>query len=262
MDQSSPDLRPLHQQNPTTRFTSTVADYVRFRPGYPDEAFDAMVEGLPRPVAADIGAGTGISTNMLLARCARVFAVEPNTSMSAASVAAHPALQWVAGRAEATTLAPGSVDLVLCAQSYHWFDPPPALQEFSRILRPGRRLALLWNIRDEADPVSGAYTRAIREITGNQPAEMRGFDPASVTATGAFATESFREFSNSQTLDHEGFLGRARSASYVPKSGSKYEQLMQELTRIHSKYADGAGLVRMKYVVRLFTYSRCEHRSG
>ena len=257
MDHDLPDSRPLHQQNPTTRFTEMVADYVRFRPGYPGAAFDAIVAGFAAPHSADIGAGTGISAAMLLERCVKVYAVEPNPAMSAAGCPPRGALQWVAGQAEATTLASSCVDVVLCAQSYHWFDHTPALREFSRILRPGGRLALLWNIRDETDSVSAGYTNAIRTITGNHPAEMRGFDPASVTATGLFVAESAPVFSNFQELDREGFLGRARSASYVPKSGPQYEQLMQELTRIHAAHADADGVVRMKYVVKLFTYARC-----
>ena len=83
---------PLHQQQPTTRFSDRAADYVRFRPTYPAEAIDAVVAGLGAPeglAAADIGAGTGISARLLAERGVGVFAGEPNAALRAAGRAAR-----------------------------------------------------------------------------------------------------------------------------------------------------------------------------
>ena len=108
-----------------TRFTDRASDYVKYRPTYPAAAIDAILDGLGSPaeiVAADVGAGTGISARLLGDRGVRVLAVEPGDAMRAAA-APHANVTWTIGSAEATDLAPESLDLVLCAQSFHWFQP-------------------------------------------------------------------------------------------------------------------------------------------
>src|SRR5262245_47354984 len=129
------------------RFSDRADDYVRYRPGYPAEAISAILDGLGSSEhvrAADVGAGTGISARLLGDRGVHGIAVEPGEEMRRAA-SSHPRVQWTGGTAEATGLQSASVDLVLCAQSFHWFRPFPALTEFTRILRPGGRLALMWN---------------------------------------------------------------------------------------------------------------------
>ena len=127
-----------HRNGPDTveRFSDRSTDYVRYRPTYPAEAIDTILAGLgPREelVAADVGAGTGISARLVGDRGVRVVAVEPNEAMRRAA-APHPNVAWVAGRAEATGLRGQSVDLVICAQSFHWFRAAEALRECARIL--------------------------------------------------------------------------------------------------------------------------------
>ncbi len=128
---------------PTQRFTHRVEDYIRARPSYPAAALDVLAEacGLgPDSAVADIGAGTGIFTELLLAHAGTVYAVEPNDAMRAAAethLAHRPGFVSVAGTAEATGLAAGSVDLVTAAQAFHWFDPDRTRAEWQRILRPG-----------------------------------------------------------------------------------------------------------------------------
>ena len=61
------DVPPLHQMNPTGRFTERAADYVKYRPSYPAAAIDSIIEGLGSPdklVAADVGAGKGSSSRL------------------------------------------------------------------------------------------------------------------------------------------------------------------------------------------------------
>src|SRR5689334_17665803 len=111
----------FHEMNPTGRFSDRAGDYARFRPTYPAAAIDAVLDGLTPPItAADVGAGTGISATLLADRGVRVFAIEPNAAMRA-SAAPNPLVEWREGSAERTSLADHSVDLVLCAQAFHWF---------------------------------------------------------------------------------------------------------------------------------------------
>jgi len=248
----------LHEMNPTGRFSDRAADYVNYRPGYPAGAFDAMLAGLGGAAtltAADVGAGTGISARALADRVGQVIALEPNEAMRGAA-APHPRVRWSDGSAEATGLADGSVSLVLCAQAFHWFRPDEALAEFHRILRLGGRLALMWNARDHADELTGAYAAAIRAVGGEHPAEARDFDPAVISRTGLFPPARLVVLPNAQALDRRGLAGRALSASYVPREGAARDDLVARLDALHERHRDAAGLVHLRYETRLYMAGR------
>jgi SAM-dependent methyltransferase len=137
----------------TTRFSGRVQNYVRYRPGYPPAVLDVLraETGLaPAHVVADVGSGTGISARLFLDAGHAVHAVEPNADMRAAAEALlgdDARFRSVDGTAEATTLPDASVDYVVAAQAFHWFDPPAVRREWRRILRPGGWMVLLWNAR-------------------------------------------------------------------------------------------------------------------
>ncbi|MDQ7012572.1 MAG: class I SAM-dependent methyltransferase [Planctomycetota bacterium] len=273
----------LHKSNPIGRFSDRAADYVKYRPSYPPEAIDAVLEGLTpsrggtfrgpsrgagfQPVresralqAADVGAGTGISAKLLAERGVEVFAIEPNTEMrNAGEKVPSPnkeggRVTWRDGTAEATGLADASVDLVLCAQSYHWFEPVAACLEFGRVLRPGGRLALMWNDADESDPVAKGYYDLVR-------ASSEGVGPTSHQTVAKeprveppFAMSAMRRlrFRHEQRLDAEGLVGRAMSASYVPRTGEKAERLVEGLRRLHAEYVGADGCVGLVYGVWVY----------
>lgn len=240
------------------RFSDRAADYIRYRPTYPAEAVHAILDGLGPPerlVAADVGAGTGISARLLGERGVRVIAVEPGEGMRRAAVP-HPNVAWVAGRAEATGLCLQAVDLVLCAQSFHWFRTTDALSEFARILKERRRLAIIWNRRSTTDPLTAGYRQAIVDVGGEITAESRTFDPNVISDSGLFSSPERKSFPNFQRLDLAGLIGRARSASYVPKSGAAGERLLSLLRVLHERYADGSGFVTLVYDTEVFCSTR------
>jgi SAM-dependent methyltransferase len=255
----------LSDRDPAILFSDRAADYVRYRPGYPAAAADAILNGLGDPsrlTAADVGAGTGISSRLLASRGVRVLAVEPNAAMRAAAEP-HPRVQWLDGRAEATGLAAASVGLVLVAQAFHWVRVAEAVAEFHRVLAPGGRLAIMWNTRDRSDPLTAEYCQAILEARGEGPRELAARDlevvtAEGVTADGRFGVPRIGNFENEQRLDLAGLVGRATSASYVPKHGPEFERLRGRLAEAFERHRDAAGFVRMKYVTRLFT----THRPG
>src|SRR3954468_20199343 len=138
---------------PEARFSNRVADYVRYRPSYPPAVLDMLRReaGLePKAVIADVGSGTGISAGLFLREGCTVFAVEPNNEMRHAAetlLKDHTSFHSVSGTAEATTLTEHSVDFVVAAQAFHWFNPKPTRAEFTRILKPGGWVVLMWNER-------------------------------------------------------------------------------------------------------------------
>jgi SAM-dependent methyltransferase len=132
-------------------YSQKAREYAAYRPGYAPQALADLVEwtGLQADwVVADIGSGTGNLARSLLDCSGLVYAVEPEPAMRVEAerlLDGHRAFRSLAGSAESTGLADGSVDLITAGQALHWFDPEAAPREFARILRPPGRLALVWN---------------------------------------------------------------------------------------------------------------------
>jgi SAM-dependent methyltransferase len=251
----------LHELNPTGRFSDRADDYRRYRPDYPDAAIDSVLQGLgdhadpATLMGADVGAGTGISALALAERGVRVIAVEPNAAMRAAA-RPDPRVDWRDGTAEATTLEDASVDFILCAQAFHWFRVPEALAEFQRVLKPGGRLALMWNNRDRRDAFTREFIAAIHAVDGESLVEQRAFDPTVIAASGRFDAPRVEEFPHAQTLDLVGVIGRATSASYVPKEGPELERLKALLAEAFEHHRDASGLVTLRYRTHVYLSAR------
>ncbi|WP_407343621.1 class I SAM-dependent methyltransferase [Pengzhenrongella phosphoraccumulans] len=131
-------------------FGVAAHQYDTGRPSYPEVAVDWLLPVGARTVL-DLGAGTGQLTRRLVARGLDVVAVEPSDGMRDELTRALPAVRALAGRAEEIPLPDDSVDVVLVAQAWHWVDVETAVPEVARVLRPGGRLGLVWNIRDERE---------------------------------------------------------------------------------------------------------------
>jgi len=133
-------------------FGAAAAAYAEHRPVYAEAAVEWALGPVRdrRPLrVADIGAGTGKLTAMLVRLGADVTAVEPDPEMLAELRRAMPGVRSAPGRAEELPLADASVDAVLAGQAMHWFDLDRALPEIARVLAPGGVLAGLWNVDDD-----------------------------------------------------------------------------------------------------------------
>lgn len=241
------------------RFDGRVADYERARPGYPSGLIDFLESNgalSAGSVVADIGAGTGLFTELFLPRGYETVAVEPNAGMRAAAerrFAADGKFRSVAGTAEATGLADRSVDLVVAAQAFHWFEPKATRGEWVRILRPPRRVALVWNSRRASgSPFLERYERLLLEFgTDYEKVGHRGVGADRLRAFfgGPYAT--FRA-PNVQTLDRDGVRSRLLSSSYTPAAGTeRHREMLGELDRIFDESATG-GKVDVVYDCELF----------
>ncbi|SPA55580.1 class I SAM-dependent methyltransferase [Cupriavidus taiwanensis] len=158
-------------------FASQAETYARGRPEYPAET-DAWLRGAlglhAGRVVLDLGAGTGKFTRRLVQTGAAVIAVEPVAQMRAQLAAAVAPVQALEGRAEAIPLADASVDAVVCAQAFHWFANARALAEIRRVLRPGGRLGLVWNVRDESVDWVAQLTAIMTPYEGDAPRFHKG----------------------------------------------------------------------------------------
>ena len=249
MNKSNKELTPLHTLNPLNRFSDRLEDYVKYRPSYPTAAIDKILETFTLPIAAaDIGAGTGISSRLLASRGVKVIAIESNAQMRNAGIRdATSLVEWKDGTAENTNLPDASVDLITCFQAFHWFNPEPTLAEFQRILKPSGKLAVVWNNRDRNDEFTAEYSRIIRSVSNNHPAESRMKTVEYLTETIYFNNFQEYTFVNQQELDKSGLIGRAISSSYVPRKGEAYEQVISELENLYQQFKNQQGFVYMTY---------------
>ncbi|QDZ39315.1 methyltransferase domain-containing protein [Euhalothece natronophila Z-M001] len=249
------DPTPLHDQNPLGRFSSRAENYARYRPTYPETAIALILDNLGDPselVAADIGAGTGISSRLLAEQGVSVIAVEPNAEMREAAVP-HPQVTFQDGNAEATGLANESVDLIIACQAFHWFDPEPSLQEFHRILKPKGRLALMWNDWDESDQFTATYRQLIREASGRADVHHQHEQNLPlIEESELFGTLRHHRFPYHQVLDWQSLQGRALSLSYTPQTGEAHEQLMADLQLLHEQWKGERDRVAVLYYTNVY----------
>ena len=232
---------------PKKAFEHCATDYARYRPSYPAAVFDVLTDEAGAGAgrwAADVGAGTGIFSRLLADRGWRVLAVEPTETMLARAAngagKANISIARVCGTAEVTGVADASVALVTAAQAFHWFNPPYALAEFARILKPGGVLALTWNNRDASrSPFVAAYETLIARYNPAYHREYRRQDWAGkIAQAGAFESARYDRFDHAWRLPAERFVGFSRSVSYIRNVLSRedrprFEADLRELIREH-----------------------------
>jgi SAM-dependent methyltransferase len=249
----------MNDLDPAARFSSRVADYCRHRPGYPAALLTALQRQIglaDASVVADIGSGTGISSELLLRIGCTVFAVEPNPEMRRAAEArlgSERRFHSVAGRAEATGLGDGSVDVVTAGQAFHWFAVDEARAEFLRILRPGGTTALFWNTRrSEGSPFLSAYEQLLRDYGIDYLRVDHRNVNAAVLERFFRGTYSTHVFSNAQIFDFEGLRGRLESSSYVPGPDDRaHAPMIAALRQLFDAHQEN-GRVRMEYDTELY----------
>lgn len=251
-----------HETDPLRRFSDRVDDYVRYRPGYPPGLFDVLAQetgiGAGWSVA-DIGAGTGMLTRLLLDRGCRVAAVEPNDSMRRAAdraLSGRDGFTSVAGRAEATTLPDDSADLVTAAQAFHWFEPKATRREFERILRPPGWAAVVWNTREtDATPFMRAYERLLVECAVDYTSVDHRIARERIAAF--LPDPVVRRLPHRDWLELDQALGRMQSASYVPGPGHPAHAAivsgLREIFERHAGHEPGAEASAPRRVAFVYT---------
>lgn len=246
-------------RDPRRRFSDRVADYVRARPGYPDELVPLLVRefGLaPHHEIVDVGCGTGKLAEPFLRHGHRVIGVEPNDEMREAGrqqLEEGGTFRPVAGSAEATGLADGSVDWIVAGQAFHWFDVDASRREFLRILRPGGRVLLVWNDRDvEATPFMRDYEALLDRYGTDYHAvnHQRYDDEALARFFGPPGFET-RFLELRQQFDHDGLRARLLSSSYSPAPGEPAHRPMMAALRALFDREENSGRVDFLYRTRV-----------
>jgi SAM-dependent methyltransferase len=199
-------------------FGRAAGIYDRGRPDYPPDAVEHLVRVFnitPQSRAVELGAGTGKFTTHLAARGAQIIAVEPVANMRAKLTERLPSVQVVDGTAESIPLPDQSIDAVFAAQAFHWFRADVALVEIHRVLKPGGRLGLIWNVRDESAPWVNRLTEIIDPHEGTAP-RYRTMEWRSAFKSGnLFTTLETRAFAHHQRVTPAGLIDRVASISFI-----------------------------------------------
>ncbi len=216
-------------------------------PAIPTDAVRWLVGAEPLDVV-DLGAGTGKLTRSLAALGHRVTAVEPLPEMIAHLRAGVPGVTAVEGGAEAIPLEDASADVVTVAQAFHWFDHEPALQEIARVLRPGGRIALIWNVRDETEDWVAELSDAMVGRTGIDAGAIEPID-----ASGLFGPVEHAVFGpHVQEVDGETLRELVLSRSYCAVlSDEERVPVMQRVDALFAQHARD-GVVRLPYLAECF----------
>ena len=247
--------------NSKTRFSNRVENYVRYRPSYPKQIVsDLELNGIlnKKAIIADIGSGTGISTEIFLSQGYRCLGVEPNQEMREAAekqLEDFGKFESINGCAESTTLENDSVDLIIAGQAFHWFDQTAAKIEFQRILRPGKSVALIWNERNHKGTVFQAgYEDLLKRYCNDyDQVDYKRVGPDSLERFFAPYTYSIHEYSNAQHFDFSGLKGRLLSSSYCPVKGEpNYEPVMKGLAELFNAHQED-DQITFDYRTRVYT---------
>jgi SAM-dependent methyltransferase len=235
-----PDLHPA------TRGFTEAERYERGRPDYPQAAVDTIVSELGLSAGRtvlDLGAGTGKLTRLLVPSGANVIAVEPIREMreQLTGVVALP------GTAERIPLTDDYVDAVTVAQAFHWFDADVALREIHRVLRTGGGVALIWNARDERDPLQAALSEIFDRYEGDTPRRQNRNWKTMLSDSGLFERTRRVLFPHVQQLDEQGVVDRVLSVSFMASLPAAERAEVERQVRALAK-----GATQLPYMTELY----------
>lgn len=247
-------------------FDAAAEVYAKARPTYPADAVDWLVGHLALPheaVVLDLAAGTGKLTVELAKRGIECIAVEPVAGMRAELAKQLPTIPVLDGTAEQIPLEHESVDAVVVAQAFHWFKFDEALREIHRVLRPGARLALLWNIRDDRVDWVHRVTEIIdpwAEGTGvGIPRHRdRAWQPA-VERSPLFSKVTEARFQHGQSMSPDDLVARIESTSFISvlpqQDKDRVRTQIRELAASHPELA-GRERFEFPYICEVTVYAR------
>jgi ubiquinone/menaquinone biosynthesis C-methylase UbiE len=252
---------PIHEKA-SIGFQRAAESYERGRPDYPAAAVSHLVHELKIAAGSavvELGPGTGKFTRALVSTGAVITAVEPVEAMRQKLTELLPSVRVVEGTAEAIPLPDESVEAVVAAQAFHWFRGEEALAEIHRVLKPGRGLGMIWNVRDESVAWIRGLTEIMETYEGSTP-RYKSFEwRAAFKSSRLFSPLVEAEFPNTQTLPLDAVEDRVTSISFIaalPDSEREaVRQKVRDLIR-HEVAARGLTEIEFPYQTHVYTCRR------
>ncbi|HEX7355563.1 MAG TPA: class I SAM-dependent methyltransferase [Mycobacteriales bacterium] len=244
-----PDRSSADRATRALSFGPAADVYERARPGYPAAAVRDLLGPAPRDVI-DVGAGTGKLTRAVAGEGHRVVAVDPSAGMLAALRVAVPGVETRVGTAESLPAADRSVDAVVAGQAYHWFDPPVALPEIGRVLRPGGTLGLLWNSRDETVPWVARFGEL---ILSHEDGSTALTEPPMAPP---FGRATVRWYDHEQRMTVDGLVDLAHSRSTLLVLAEDERAACLQRVRALGESVAANGVITLPYRLQVWSATR------
>ena len=229
------------------RFTGKADIYDKYRPTYPQELIDYLYyevgfSGIK--TVADIGMGTGIFTRLLLERDISVCGVEPNADMlrvAKENLKEFRNIFYFKNKAEKTGISEQTMDFVTAAQAFHWFDRQAFKLECQRILKPGGKVVIIWNNRDDSNEfVIKDYDIRKKYAVGDKKGlSTLGSPPLDLSDFFADGLYDYKTFRNDLILNREDYTGMNLTRSYSPKEEQEpeeYHGFVKEMNELFDEY--------------------------
>ncbi|WP_046166609.1 class I SAM-dependent methyltransferase [Chromobacterium vaccinii] len=244
-----------------TGFAREAQAYERGRPEYAPELADWLRRELglrPDSAALDLGAGTGKFTRLLAMVAGEAAAVEPVDEMRAQLQARLPGLLALKGAAEEIPLPDASMDVVVCAQAFHWFANEDALREIHRVLKPGGSLGLIWNVRDESCDWVARISDLLAPYEGDTPRFHSGAWRLPFETTSYFAAPALTMLPHSHVGPPERvIIDRFLSVSFIAAlPDDEKRRFAEALRRLIATHPDLSGRGGVAFPYRTEAY-RC-----
>ena len=206
----------------------------------------------PARTVVDVGAGTGKLTRALLPSGAELIAVEPVAAMRNVLERELPIARALDGTAESLPLPNAAADAIVVGQAFHWFDAPAALREFHRVLRPGGRLGLVWNLRDRRQALQRAIDEITEPLRGDTPAQWGDKWREAPELGGLFSSEAELKVPFELELDANTFLDRIASISFIAAlDDARREGVMERVRTLAAGHPEP-----WSYVTEVYVYER------
>lgn len=243
-------------------FEGAAGVYDTARPSYPADAVQFLVDtlglGAGRRVL-DLAAGTGKLTRALVPSGAAVMAAEPVSAMRRALAdslggARDRTASVVAAVAQALPVGDGALDAITVGQAFHWFAGDEVLAEMQRAIRPGGGLGLIWNWRDQSDPLQAALTAVMEPLRGDAPSYESGEWRRVLEASERFEAVGEAHVPWRQPVDIEGVADRVASVSFIAALAS--EDRARLLDRVRAVASEVTGPLALVYVADVFCFTR------
>ncbi len=213
--------------------------YENGRPEYPNDAIDFLISELKlnkNSRVADIGAGTGKFTKFLQKCNAEIIAIEPVEGMRKKFSSILPEIKIINGTAEKIPLENNTLDAVVVAQAFHWFDGEQALNEIHRVLKPNGKIGLIWNARDENIPWVAELTEIIDPYERGAPRYKSGNWKKAFAKTNLFSNLNYSKFGYIQRGDVNTIIDRIGSISFIASLANDERNLvLQRVQKLAEK---------------------------
>ncbi len=246
-------------------FGAVAQAYDRGRPSYPADAVAWLLDGDAK-IVLELGAGTGKLTREMVDQGHAVFATEKDPAMLEVLQQRVPEVSAKVASAEEIPANDRSVDVVVAAQAFHWFDHDRAILEMARVLKPGGHVALVWNFFDKRIP----WVRKLIEVVGGGAGigiageqDARSISHEFLAESELFGEVEHQTFAFWQDVTRDTLVDIVASRSYIASlPDDEREARLDAVRALYDDYGRGHDGMQLPYVVECFRAKVIDQRDA